>query len=200
MTDKPDFLRAKEKISDALSWRGDVNVNLGGETVTFKHRLLNETELLEVKRSLNMSELDEADNAGQTDAQERLLELQQKEDLSDAEEAELEDLSGQVAQQTDQIERALGEDGYDILMEMGRRTIEPSDDYVDYVYELPPQDMKSELGMQTLPNPVTKGAVSERLSEQMVDVIDEQPYPIKLNIGMQAFSETLSVLGNGSQR
>jgi len=201
MTDEPDFIRAKRKIADATNWLGDVNVSLGGETVSFKHRLLTESEFLEIKRSLNLSELQgESGNVGQTDAQERLLELQQKDELTEEDEAELESLSQEVAGQTDKIEDALGEDGYEILMDMGRRAIAPSEEYVNYVYDSNTAEMKQHMGVETLPNPLTRDTVADHLSEQMVSTINNQPFPIKLNIGMQAFSETLSVLGNGLQQ
>lgn len=202
MSPKPSFVRAKQKISDKTGWRGDVNVSLGDETVTFKHRLMNEGEFLNVKKQLNLSELqsDENENLGQTDAQQRLLELQQKEDLSDEEERELEELSQQVAGQTDRIERMLGDDGYDLLMKMGLKCIEPSDEDVEYVYNANPDEARELMGVDTLPNPLTKDVVRDQLTEELRNMITDQPYPIKINVGMQALSETISVLGNASQR
>lgn len=202
MTDEPDFIRAKKKINETLDWRGDVNVSLGNETVTFKHRLLNETEFMDLKQKLNLSELrQEADeNLGQTDAQERLLELQQKDDLSDEEEKELRELSREVAGETDRIEDVLGDDGYDALMEAGRDCIEPSDEDVEYVYNASPHEMKEHMGVDELPNPLTKDVVREYLRREITNMVSNQPYPIKMNVGMQALSETISVLGNGLQK
>lgn len=201
MTDEPDFVRANRKISDARNWRGDVQVALGDETVTFKHRLLNENEFLNVKKELSLSEVqEEQGNVGETEAQERLLELQQQEDLSEAEEEELRELNQEVAQQTDQIEDALGEEGYDLFLALGKRTIEPDEESVEYVYNASPAEAKEHMGVQQLPNPLTKDAVREHMSEKLSDMVTDQPYPIKLNVGMQAFSETISVLGNGLQK
>lgn len=203
---EPDFVRAKQKISDATNWRGDVTVSLGDDTVTFKHRLLNENEFLELKRELDLSSATDGDapgNVGQTEDQERLLELQQKEDLTDEEENELRERAQRVAQQTNQIEDALGEKGYSLLMDAGRNTIEPSQEDVDYVYDLTSEDpnrAKELMGVSQFPNPLTKGTVREHLRDELVSMITDQPYPIKLNVGMQAFSETISILGNGSQK
>lgn len=201
MAAKPDFVRAKQKITDARNWRGDVNVGFGEETITFKHRLLSETEFMELKRTLNLGELQEQsdENLGQTDAQERLLELQQKQELTDGEEAELQELSRKVAGQTDKIEKMLGEDGYDKLMQAGRDTIEPSDESVDYVYNASPDEARDLMGVDTLPNPLTKDAVRDQLAEELRSMVTGQPYPIKMNVGMQALSETITVLGNGLQ-
>lgn len=198
MTSEPDFVRAKKKIADAKNWRGDVNVSLGDETVTFAHRLLTEGEFFEIKQALNLeAATDNSGNVGQTEAQERLLELQQKEELSEEEEEELSELAGEVAQEMDQIEDALGDEGYNILMDMGQRAIEPTDEDIEYVYDCNPQEMKQLMGVSSLPNPITKDAVAEELRGELVDMVKNQPYPITVNVGMQAFSETMSVLGNG---
>lgn len=198
MNEEPNFIRAQEKIGHAREWRGDVNVSLGDETVTFEHRLLNESEFLELKQALELEELQKQDNVGQTESQERLLELQQKgDDLTDEEEEELERLTREVAGEMGTIEDALGEDGYDVLTDMGKKAIEPSDEDVQYVYDLPPSEMKRVLGIEQLPNPLTESAVRDALREKLREMISGQPYPIKLNVGMQAMSETMSVLGNG---
>lgn len=196
------MVRAKRKIGDALNWRGDVNVSLGDETVTFEHRLLQEEELYDVKDALNLDELQSKtdENLGQTEAQERLLELQQKNELTDEEEEELQQLTEAVMDQTEKIERALGDDAYDKLMEAGKRCIEPTDEDVEFVYNASPGDMKEYMGVEKLPNPLTKDVIREHLREELREMVSNQPYPIKLNVGLQAFSETLSVLGNGLQK
>lgn len=202
MTEEPPLIRAEDKITNATDWRGDVNINMGGETITFQHRLLNESEFLAVKQALNLSELqsDEPDgNMGQTGAQERLLELQQKDELTEEEEAEIQELSGEVAQQTDRIEKALGEDGYKLLMAMGKKTIKPNDSDVEYVFNANPEEMKRHMGVDKLPSPLTKSVIEDHLEDKLADMVTNQPYPIKLNVGMQALSETISVLGNGLQ-
>ncbi len=206
-----DFVTAKRKTTNAREYRGDVNVSLGDETVTFKHRLLDETEFMRLQQVLDTDALDQDGGAageavdpevGQTDAQQRLLELQQKEELSDAEEAELEELSSEVASETSKIKEALGDEGFNLLMDMGRDVIKPADDDVHYVYDLAsddPNQAKDLMGVSTLPSPITKGTVRENLESELEEIITDQPYPIKLNVGLQAMAETISVLGNGLQ-
>lgn len=203
MTKEPAYIKAKRKLNDATKWRGDVNVSLGDETVTFKHRLLNESEFLAIKRVLDTEALSDAkdddDSIAQTDAQERLLELQEKDVLDAEEEAELRELTNEVATQTNKIENALGKEGYELLMAMGKKAIKPSDDDVSYVYDCSPSEMKNHMGIEELPQPITTSVIEKHLSDELSEMIDNQPYPIKLNVGMQAFAETMSVLGNGLQ-
>lgn len=212
---EPAFVTAKRKTGNAKDYRGDVNVSLGDETVTFKHRLLNETEFGRLQQALDTESLAEEDvdsdvpdeavdpDMGETEAQERLLELQEKSDLTDEEEAELKQLSKKVASQTSKIKDALGEDGFALLREMGRETIKPDDESVDYVYNLTTEDpnqAKQLLGINNLPNPMTKDVVRDHLEDQLEEMVTDQPYPIKLNVGLQAMAETISVLGNGLQQ
>lgn len=207
MNTEPEFVTAKRKTTNAREWRGDVNVSLGDETVTFKHRLLWEPEFTRLQQVLDTEsvagEADDVDpQMGETEAQERLLELQQKEDLTEAEQAELQDLTETVAAQTGKISDALGQEGFELLMEYGERVIKPDQESVDYVYDLvseDPQEAASLMGVNRLPQDVTKGTVRENLEGELVEMISEQPYPIKLNVGMQAMAETISVLGNGLQ-
>lgn len=220
MSREPDFVRAKRKINEATAWQGDVNVSLGDETVTFKHRLLDESEFLNLQRELDMEALSEEDgteddeivvdagedgattNMGQTEAQERLLELQQAEELSDEEERELRELTEQVAGQTDTIEDALGEDGYDLLMELGHEVIQPSDEDVEYVRGLfseDPSTAQEMCGLTGMPESITTDEIRDHMTDELRDMVTGQPYPIKLNVGLQAMTETISVLGNGFQ-
>lgn len=207
MTDSA-FVTAKRKTTNAREYRGDVNVSLGDETVTFKHRLLWEPEFTHLQQVLDTDSLSgDADmevdpEMGETEAQERLLELQQKSELTDEEKAELQRLTDQVASQTSQIKDALGDEGFNLLMEYGERTIKPADEDVDHVYDLAssdPAEAVQLMGIDSLPQTLTKGTVREHLEDELEEIITEQPYPIKLNVGMQAMAETISVLGNGLQ-
>jgi len=212
---EPDFVVAKRKTSNARNYRGDVNVSLGDQTVTFKHRLLNETEFERLQHALDTDEIAEGEtdtgvpdeaidpDVSETEAQERLLELQEKSDLTADEEAELERLTKKVASETGKIKDALGEDGFALLRELGQECIKPSQEDVDYVYDLTkdnPAQAAELMGQQQLPQPLTKDVVREHLEDELESMITGQPYPIKLNVGLQAMAETISVLGNGLQR
>ncbi|TKX58903.1 hypothetical protein EXE44_04990 [Halorubrum sp. SS7] len=209
MTD-PAFVVAKRKTGNARNYRGDVNVSLGDQTVTFKHRLLNETEFQELQHALDTEEMASADEPevdpemGETEAQERLLELQEKPELTSEEEQELQELSEQVASQTSRIKDALGEDGFALLRQFGKEVIKPDDESVDHVYDLvksDPAQAADLMGMDQLPSggTLTKDEVREHLEDELERLVTGQPYPIKLNVGLQAMAETISVLGNGLQ-
>ena len=209
MTD-PAFVVAKRKTGNVRDYRGDVSVSLGDETVTFKHRLLNETEFQELQHALDTEEMTSASEPevdpemGETEAQERLLELQEKSDLTTEEEQELQELSQQVASQTSRIKDALGKDGFALLRKFGKEVIKPDGESVDHVYDLAksnPAEAANLMGLNELPTggTLTKNDVREHLEDELERMVTDQTYPIKLNVGLQAMAETISVLGNGLQ-
>jgi len=207
MATEPDFIKAKRKTQSARQWRGDVNVSLGDETVTFKHRLLWEPEFTQLQQVLDLDAVSEGGDdvdpeMGQSDAQQRVLELQQKADLTDEEEAELRELSQEVASETEQIRDALGDEGFELLQQFGTEVIDVADEDVRWMkdqFKEDPQSAMEHLGMSQLPSggTLTMDEIRDQMRAQLVDMITHQPYPIKLNVGLQAMSETISVLGNG---
>jgi hypothetical protein len=211
MSHDADFVRAKRKITEATDWRGDVTVAVGDESLTFHHRLLTETEFIRVQQALDTQAAMESgknqgsdgltgDGMGETEAQERLLELQSKEELTESEREELKELNAEVAGQTAQIKEALGQEGFDLMMEMGREVIEPSDEDVRAVYDLlgeEPAEAMEMLGLDKVPQAYGVEDVRGWVREELRSMIEDQPYPIKLNVGLQATMETISVLGNG---
>lgn len=193
-----DYLTARDKINQGVDWRGTANVPVDGETMQFGHRLLNETEFHDLKRVIPLSELREYKNSDESDAEKRLQELQQKDELSDAEERELEQLQAEVAAMQDDIEDALGEDAYDEIMRAGRRAIMPTEDDVEDIINAPHDVQRRVLG--EVPQMLDFDTAEELLKEDMVETVSQQPYPIKFTVGMQAFAETVRVLGNGIRR
>lgn len=193
-----DYLTGRRKVSQGTDWRGTVNVSLGDDTVSWGHRLLNESEFFEVKQIISLSEFEDYKDEDQPDAQERLLELQEKEELTDEEEAELQDLSREMAAETDKIEDALGDDAYDKLMWAGKQAVMPTDEDLEDLVFNAPKEIQSEI-LGDVPQHLSPDdpKVEEALKRDMVQTISQQPFPIKLNLGMQAFMETIRVMGNG---
>lgn len=195
-----DWITARRKINEGTDWRGTANVTIDGAAKEIGFRLLSESEFLELKRVIPLSELQEYEEDEQTEAEQRLQELQAKDDLDADEERELESLQEQVAAMQDSIEDALGSEAYDKIMWAGRKAIMPTDDDIQDFYNCSPQVQCEIAGVQSvkqLPQHMSDDDVEDILKNDMIDVISQQPYPIKFNIGMQAFMESVKVLGNG---
>jgi len=198
----PPEVRANEKIDRGVDWRGTVEIELGDETVEYTHRLLNESETMRVRQALDTEAAASVDDeAVDAEKRERLAELQQREELDEDEKEELREIVADLAGDDEALQDALGEDGLYLLMEMGQNTIEPSDEYVEWVLDQPPSDQAEILGVDEdeLGGFTPTDRVRTELRRTLRDKIDGQPFPIKIQIGMSAFAETMSVLGNGFQ-
>jgi|APHM01.1.fsa_nt_gi hypothetical protein len=199
MSDIPPEVHGQRKIEDGVDWRGTVSIDMDDTTVDYTHRMLNESELFRVREAIDTSEVQNTDDDGiNEEARDRLIELQQKDNLTDEERDEMRELGQELAGDEDSLSEALGEDGMYLIMEMGQNAIKPSEEYVEWVLSEPPSTQREQLRVDEIPNPLRASDVEELLTSKLRDDIDGQPYPIKIQIGMAAFAETLSVLGNGS--
>lgn len=198
-----DYITARKKINEGTDWRGSANVPIDGDATELGFRLLSESEFLELKRIIPLSELQEYQDEDQTESEQRLQELQEKDELTDEEVRELENLQAKLATMQDKIEDALGKDAYDKIMWAGKKAIMPTEaDVEDYLGADPELQCRiAGVGsVAELPNPLTFDDAEEILKRDMVETVSHQPYPIKFTLGMQAFMETVRVLGNGLRR
>lgn len=198
-----DYLTARNKINQGTDWRGTASVAVDGNELAIGHRLLNEEEFFDIKRVIPLSELREYRDEDESDAEKRLRELQSRdEELTKEETEELEQLQGEIAAKQDDIEDALGKEAYDKLMWAGKQAIMPTEDDIEDIIQASPEVQREVLCQdgEDLPNPMLPGSVEPRLKRDMVETVEAQPYPIKYTIGMKAFVETVSVLGNGLNR
>lgn len=189
------WITARRKINEGTDWRGTANVSIDGQTHEIGFRLLNESEYLDVKRVVPLSELKDYQDENESDAEERLRELAGKDELTEAEEEELEDLQGEVASMQDQIEDALGTEAFNKILWAGKQTVMPTEDDIRDVLDMPPTQQREIL--PHVPDYLDEETVEELLKQDMEEQIENQPYLIKFTIGMQAFLETTRVLGNG---
>ncbi len=201
---------ARQKIQKGREYRDTVDVPFGdpvtGEVVTIEltHRLLDEEEYWNVAQSIDTEALDDDDDGdgdGDGDdgvdeevreAQERARELQQKDELSDAEERELEQCLQTVHEQQGALLDILGEETFDALLNVGQTTLTPSSNDIQNAFDLTPDEQEDRFGFV----PSTKEQMRDALELEMEEEVTDQPYPIKLMVGMKAWAESQSVLGD----
>lgn len=188
------WVKARNKITDGTDWRGTATVPLGGDVVEIGHRLLTESEFFEVKQAIDVAELKELKDNETEDIDERLRELQSKDEdeLTETEKSELRDLSEKMAVRQSEIEQKIGEDVNAKLMWAGKRAIAPTEDDVSAVMN--DLELQQEMFGEAIQG--GKKQFEERLKADMQETVDGQPYPIKYMIGQKAFEESMKLLGN----
>jgi len=187
-----DFLTVDEKLDEAANWTDTVQVPMGDSTITLAHRLLTERERLKLRVRLPMDELQEYQNEEMDADRERLLALQEKDSLTEEEEAELRDLHETAGQQTAGLLSALGEDGVNALMDAGKWTVQPTPEDINDVINAPVERQEAILGGD-VPTTLTAEKVREPLAEAIKEKSEAQPYLLKWHLGMKALNETNGV-------
>jgi len=187
-----DFLAVDEKLDEAANWTDTVQVPMGDSTITLAHRLLTERERLKLRVQLPMDDLQEYQNEEMDADRERLLALQEKDSLTDDEEAELRELHETAGQQTAGLLSALGSDGVNALMDAGKWTVQPTAEDIQDVINAP-KGRQKQIFDGDVPNVLTPEEVREPLAEAIRDKIEAQPYLLKLHLGMKALNETNGV-------
>lgn len=190
-----DFLKADEKIEQGTDWQDTMTIPIAGEEMEFGFTLLDERPRQHVQNELPIQEFREYKNDGMSDEQERLMELQRKDDLTDEEEDELIELAEEVNPEEEGREK-LGEDAVEALMDAGVHAIEPTDEDIQDILAADPETQERIL--DEVSN-LDRDTARDELREYMRDRIEGQPFPIKYVLGQRAYMETVAVQGNGFQ-
>jgi len=190
-----DFLVADEKIEQGTDWTDTTTIPVAGDTLEFGFSLLDENVRQYVQSVLPLDEL-RASKQDVSEDQERFMELQRKDELTEEDREELVELA-EALNPEEEGRETLGEDAVDALMEAGVHAIEPTEDDVTDVMEADPETQQQILG--EIPDHLDRAVAREQLKEYMEERIQGQPFPIKFTLGQTAYVETMSVLGNGFQ-
>lgn len=186
------WLDARQKIQEGTDYTDNVDVPFGDETIELHHRLLTESELLDVEASMDREELMEHQSSDLSDAEQRIRELQRKDDLSPAEEEELRELARQIQAEQAGVMNSMGKDAFNAFMNAGKKALTPSEADIEEHFELSPDEMERRFNFV----PETRPDMREAIELEMREMVDDQPYPIKLIVGQKAYAESIALLGD----
>lgn len=186
------WLKARQKINEGKDYTEKTPVPFGDETIEITHRLLTESELMAVQSNIDQEALLEHRTDGESDAEQRLRELQNKDELTDAEERELQEVGDEVQRQKAGIMNSLGKETYDAFMEAGKKALTPSEEDIDDAYALSPDEQENLFGKVL----THRNEARDLLKSDMRNSVEDQPYPIKYIIGQAAYGESMKLLGD----
>jgi hypothetical protein len=189
-----DFLVADEKIQQGMEWSDTMTIPIAGEKHEFGFVLLDERVRQEVQSALPLEKFKDYRKGGMSDEQERLMELQRKDELSESEQEELVELAEQVNPE-EEGQDTLGKDAVNALMDAGKHAIEPTEDDIQDIMQAPPATQ--EQIFDEIPSHLDQETARTQLKSYMQSRVEKQPFPIKFQIGQRAFMETVAVQGNG---
>lgn len=186
------WLDAREKIQEGTDYTDTIDVPFGDETIELTHRLLNESELYEVEAAIDREELMEYQQSDFSDAEQRIRELQDKDELTAAEEEELRDLARQIQAEQAGIMDSMGDEAFDAFMAAGKKALTASEEDIDEHFELSVDEQERRFNFK----PTTREDMKEAIELEMREMVVDQPYPIKLIVGQKAYAESVSLLGD----
>ena len=191
----------KQKAIAATEYRGYANVPVGEETYELPYRLLDQQEQLEVQADIEMSSIAEVDGAvdvsDETErAEERVQELQSKDELTSAEEDELREAQSTLAKNKGELLDALGESTLMAFYNAGRTAISPDKEDVDYVMENPTEARTRFEAIDGAPTPTsgsyTRSDANTALRREMLAILDGSPFMVYFTLGQQVWDESSS--------
>lgn len=187
-----EWASLKTKIQDADNWRGECNVPIEDETFTVKIRMLTESERQGLLPRINMSALAEHRENEQSDAEEVIENLQDKDELTDAEEARLQEAQLDLAEQRGDLIEALGEETFAAIREAGRLGITPDAEDVTQVLDEHPQESRERFehidGVEDVPQ--DREEAREAIRAEMNHWLERSPYPIQFTVGQRVLRES----------
>lgn len=195
MTDnaKLDILKAKDRTQQGREWRGTIEVPVDGEPLTYGYRLLMETEMTQLDSALpdeggiDPEELDEE----LQEKYEELTDIQEipESDRSEDEQERAEQLAEEIQSKAGDARDGFGAEAYEKILEAGVWAVKPNPSDVEAVWEKPPDEQERICG--AIPN--SKSDVEDALTGIAEDSIKNQPFPLKLRIGLKTLMTSREV-------
>lgn len=186
------WLEARQEITEGKQHRDTVEVPFGDKTIDLTHRLLTESELLDIETEIDREEMVDHIESDMSDAEQRLKQLQQKDELSSAEEQELRELAQQIQAEQAGLMDSLGEEAFEAFMEAGRTALTASEEDIDEHFDLPTDEQRRRFNFV----PETREDMREAIELEMEEMVVDQPYPIKLIVGQKAYGESMRLLSD----
>lgn len=185
---------ANKKMEEGKQWTDTIPVPFGDDTIELTYSLLPERKFWDVQKSLDFDSIQEqmeGENAELAEAEERLQELLAKDELTEAEEQELQEIGRKLnTNQADFISQ-LGDDAFNSLLNAGKEALTPSDIDIENGFDLSPTEQENRFGFV----PKTREQMRDALELEMQEQVEGQPYPVKFIVGQAALAESMSLLG-----
>lgn len=190
-----EWLRVKKKTIDAKKYREYANIPLGEDeddnavTAEVPYKMLAEEDMLDILPRIN---LDALGGDGDNEEVNRLQELQAKDDLTDEEEAELNELHDELESDQATVMQELGSESFMAILDAGRMAITPDEEDINMALDQGVTEQEERFGRSVR----TREEAKEAIEEEMRSVVEGSPYLTKFTIGQAALKASQTAQGN----
>jgi hypothetical protein len=188
----------KQRCIAATEYRGYANIPVGDDTYSLPYRLLDSDDILDIQGQMDISAVAEHASADVSDeveaAEETIEQLQAKDELTDAEEADLRDAQTILMQNRGELMDAIGADTLKAFAHAGRMAIAPDEEDVNNVMNNPTEAMTRFADIEGAPpmngSEITREQINRALEAEMKEIIDSTPFLIFYTLGQQVWEES----------
>jgi len=192
---QPDI---KERSIAATEYRGYANIPVGNDVFEFPYKLLEAETQSEIQGQMKMGavaeKMGDRDVSDEVEAAEETIEvLQEKDELTDAEEEQMQSAQQTLMQNQGELVDAIGAETLKAFHRAGREAIAPDSEDVQYVLDNP-VEARSRFtdidGAPSMSGDFTRERAERALQAEMREILDESPLLIYYTLGQTVWEES----------
>jgi len=186
-----DLFKTRKKVEEGAEWRGEINVELDGDTMTLAVRQMYDPEFWEVMSLVDTDELEALQDQLPEEKMEEFKELRDKDILTDEEEERLSDLQAELDSEEIDMFEALSDDTFAGIRQAAKYGWVPDDEdcreaLIEYGGEI-----EEEYGR------TTQEEAEKWLNEHYIaPTVDKATGFSSFAIGIKVLTETIGDTGN----
>lgn len=179
--------KAKAKLKEGAEWRGNITVDIDGESVELCVRQLRDPEFESVMALLEREELEELRNQYPDDIREELDELREKDELTEGEEERRSELQAEMEDTDVDVFSVLSDDTFEAVRQAAVYGVEPDEEDMREAMQERAHEIEKEYGIQVSKPEDTREALQDEWEEHIYNATDF----VSFEVGMLVLTETV---------
>jgi MFS superfamily sulfate permease-like transporter len=187
-----DLFEIREKVEEGASWRGNIQVNIDGDSKDLTVRQLRDPEFWDVMSDIDTTELENMQDDLPEDAIEEFNELQTADELTDEEEERLEELQEEIEdEESFNLFDTVSESTYEGIQKAAKYGVEPDEQDIQHVLTTKTEEIREKYGGSSRDD--ARDYVNDHVIGPMIDRSTDF---VSFAIGIRVFQATLDDAGN----
>lgn len=182
-----DLSKVESKLMEGAEWRGTIRVNLEDEEYNLTVRQLRDPEFKEVMSMVDREELQELREELPSDAMKTLRELRQKEELTEEEEADLEEAQEALNDSEVDLFEILSDETFEGIRLCAKYAVEPDEEDIREAFMDRAHEIERKYGIKV----ETPEDVMPALQDDIENMLDHATNMASFTIGIQCLVETV---------
>lgn len=186
-----DLFETRQKVEEGAEWRGEINVDMDGESMTLAVRQMYDPEFWEVMSLVDTDELEALQTELPEEKMEEFKELRDKDDLSEKEETKLSNLQEELEEQEVDMFSILSDDTFEGIRRAAKYGWVPDEHDARDALTQHGEDIKDEYGKAS-----TEEAKNWLQENYIEPTVDRATGFTSFAIGIKVLTETIGDTGN----